>query len=182
LAKHASDIARWLKSGGHLVALDLDAAEANGFLPAPIRTTMQEHIAAYFEAPGVKSPFIGVGPADVHNRDPRDLPLVSGRAKTLGDGVLAQTANGQIVFCQLAPWSFRTQQSGQQNLRKTFRKSAFLVTRLLANLGVRGQTPILSRFSTPVSAGSDASQGRWLSGLYLDKPQDWDFPYRYFRW
>jgi len=24
--------------------------------------------------------------------------------------------------------------------------------------------------------------GRWLMGLYLDIPQEWDDPYRFFRW
>jgi len=26
------------------------------------------------------------------------------------------------------------------------------------------------------------SQGRWLAGLYLDEPEEWDDPYRFFRW
>ena len=26
------------------------------------------------------------------------------------------------------------------------------------------------------------SQGRWTSGLYVDEPQEWDDPYRFFRW
>jgi hypothetical protein len=26
------------------------------------------------------------------------------------------------------------------------------------------------------------SEGRWTSGLYLDEPQEWDDPYRFFRW
>ena len=24
--------------------------------------------------------------------------------------------------------------------------------------------------------------GRWLAGLYLDEPEEWDDPYRFFRW
>ena len=24
--------------------------------------------------------------------------------------------------------------------------------------------------------------GRWLAGLYVDEPQEWDDPYRFFRW
>ena len=303
LAEHAAAVSRWLKAGGHLLALELDADEANAFLPAPIRTTKQEHIAAYFEPAGAGSPFTGVGPADVHNRDPRDLPLVSGGAEVVAGGVLAQAKKTNVVFCQLAPYSFVTSpgdvpgfavndedaaegkqsalltmgtlpwaqfgqkvtagqvgktytiavsvkalgdpvtarleveragrpwdravrgddvefppdewtdlritfkvdepypegwsayihcgqpgarlradqfrlhegaageqnlftnpsfeagtepwfftwRTEQQNLRKTFRRSSFLVTRLLANMGVRGQTPLLSRFSTPTS-------------------------------
>jgi len=23
---------------------------------------------------------------------------------------------------------------------------------------------------------------RWLDGLYLDQPEEWDLPYRHFRW
>jgi len=165
LAMHAAAVARWLKAGGHLLALQLDAEEANTFLPAPIRTTKKEHIAAYFKPPGLGSPFAGVGPADVHNRDPRELPLVSGVANVVAGGVLAQADNANVVFCQLAPYSFikspgdvpglavsdEDAAEGKQNLRKTFRRSSFLVTRLLANMGVRGQTPLLSRCSTPTS-------------------------------
>jgi hypothetical protein len=33
---------------------------------------------------------------------------------------------------------------------------------------------------TPVSPPS--IEGRWLQGLYLDQPEDWDDPYRFFRW
>ena len=29
---------------------------------------------------------------------------------------------------------------------------------------------------------SDPTEGRWLEGLYLDVPQEWDDPYRFFRW
>jgi len=105
LAKHAADVAKWLKAGGHLLALELDGTEASSFLPSPVRTTKREHIAAWFEPPSVASPFAGVAPADVHNRDPRELPLVSGGATTLGDGVLAQAQGTNAVLCQLAPWS-----------------------------------------------------------------------------
>lgn len=29
---------------------------------------------------------------------------------------------------------------------------------------------------------ADPTQGRWLEGLYVDRPEEWDFPYRFFRW
>ena len=29
---------------------------------------------------------------------------------------------------------------------------------------------------------SDPTQGRWLEGFYLDVPEAWDDPYRFFRW
>ena len=137
-----------------------------------------EHIATWFEPPGVSSPLAGIGPADVHNRDPREMPLVSGGATVIGDGVLAEADGGKVVFCQLAPWQF--DYAKQYNLKRTYRRTSFLVTRLLANLGAAGPTPILARFSTPVDAAKP--EKRWLDGLYLDAPEEWDDPYRFFRW
>lgn len=177
LADNKQSLAQWLKAGGQMLALELDAEQANAFLPAPIATTKREYIAACFKPLGVDSLFAGVGPADVHNRDPRVLPLVSGGAEIVADGLLAQTATNRVVFCQLAPYavvpgvnpvrrpnvgegadsSFERWNSQQQNLRKTFRKLSFLVTRLLANMGVRGQTPLLSRFGSPVIGGQGKS-------------------------
>jgi hypothetical protein len=55
-----------------------------------------------------------------------------------------------------------------------------LVNRLLGNMGVSDSTPVLKRFSMPVDAA--AKETRWLEGLYLDKPEEWDDPYRHFRW
>ncbi|MBN1421993.1 MAG: hypothetical protein JXP34_24685, partial [Planctomycetes bacterium] len=69
---------------------------------------------------------------------------------------------------------------GQYNLKRTFRRASFLVTRILANLGAAGSTPILERFSDPVRASKP--EKRWLEGLYLDVPEEWDDPYRFFRW
>ena len=65
---------------------------------------------AFFEPPPANSLLAGVAPADVHNRDPRKLPLVTAGATVLGDGVLAQAENANVVFCQFPPY---TVSSGQ---------------------------------------------------------------------
>jgi hypothetical protein len=118
----------------------------------------------------------GVGPADVHNRDPRELPLVSGGAVVIGNGILAKADHANVVFCQLAPWQFEP--GKQMNHKRTFRGASRLVTRLAANLGVSGTTPLLARFRAPV----EQAEKRWLDGFYLDVPEEWDDPYRFFRW
>jgi len=104
LRPHATEIARWLKAGGNLLALELDGAEAGAFLPRPVRTAKREHIAAFFEPFAAGSLLAGVGPADVHNRDPRKMPLVTGGAAIVANGVLAQAWEANVVFCQLAPY------------------------------------------------------------------------------
>jgi len=176
LAGRAIAISEWLKAGGNLLAIGLDEAEANAFLPMKVRMKKGEHISAFFETAGNSSLFTGIGPADVHNRDPRDLALVSGGALIVGNGVLARAENENVVFCQLTPWQFDYH---RQNTKRTYRRTSFLVSRLLANMGVSGSTPLLQRFRNPLV---DKWEKRWLEGLYLDSPEEWDDPYRFFRW
>ncbi len=47
-------------------------------------------------------------------------------------------------------------------------------------MGVAGATPLLERFHEPVKA--EAAEKRWQSGFYVDQPEEWDDPYRHFRW
>jgi hypothetical protein len=96
----------------------------------------------------------------------------------VGNGVLATAQDGSIVLCQLVPW--QSEYKTQMNLRRTFRRTSCLVARLLGNLGVNAITPLLERLRTPVATGK--SEQGWLSGLYLDVPEEWDDPYRFFRW
>ena len=147
-------------------------------LPFEVRMKTGEHISSFFEPLGLNSSLAGLGPADVHNRDPRQLALLAGGAHLVGDGVLGWSQDSSVVFCQLAPWQF--DKPDQLNLRRTHRRTAFLMARLLANLGVAQPTPLLERFGNPVKA--EASEKRFLTGLYIDQPQEWDDPYRFFRW
>src|SRR5262249_34959140 len=106
LAGDAAAIGKWLAAGGHMLAIGLEGAGGRAFFAAEVTTKKMEHIAAYFEPPALKSLLAGVGPADVHNRDPRVLPLVSRGAKVIGNGVLAKSENANVVYCQLVPWQF----------------------------------------------------------------------------
>ncbi len=178
LAKDTAAIAHWLKAGGNLLALGLNEQQVRTFLPLKVRMKEAEHIAAYFEPFAFNSLLAGVGPADVHSREPRKLPLVSAGAVIIGDGVLARAENLNVIFCQLAPWQFSSKEP--QNVKRTFRRTSYLVTRLLANMGAAGSTPLLERFGSPVDASGP--EKRWLDGFYLDIPEEWDDPYRFFRW
>jgi hypothetical protein len=180
LAEHGSSLQAWLRQGGRLLSLALDGDEANRFVPAHVQTKQEEHIAACFEPPSVHSPLAGVAPADVHNRDPRRLPLLAEGCRIVGNGVLAHQDN-QIVFCQIAPYEVLDPREGPsqaENLRKTFRRSSFLVTRLLGNMGVRAPTPLLSRFATPPSGERENSivQNGRFDRLGKDElPEHWEF-------
>jgi hypothetical protein len=183
LAGNAAAVADFLKAGGNLLALGLDEAEANAFLPFKVTMKKAEHIAAFFEPAATGSLLAGVGPADCHNRAPREVPLVSGGAAVIGDGVLAKAQGANVVFCQLPPYAVSRGEGAQhepQNVRRTYRRTAFQLARLLANMGVAAPTPLLARFSSPLAAANP--EKRWLDAFYLDQPEQWDDPYRFFRW
>lgn len=40
--------------------------------------------------------------------------------------------------------------------------------------------PFIDHITTPLVAGKP--EKRWLDGLYVDVPEEWDDPYRFFRW
>jgi hypothetical protein len=164
-------ISAWVKAGGHVLAIGLDEAAANAFLPAKVSMRDAEYINSTVAPAGVQSLLAGVGPADVFNRDPRVLPL-------LGDRVLSQAGYANVVFCQLAPWQF--DYAKQFDLKRTYRRTACAVTRLLANMGVADATPLLDRVHNPVIASRP--EKRWLGSFYLDAPEEMDDPYRFFRW
>jgi len=178
IAKDATEVANWLKSGGNLLAIGLDEDEVTALLPFKVTMRHAEHISSFFEPFGVSTLLAGIGPADVHNRDPRELLLVSSGAEVVGNGVLAKVEAANVVFLQMAPW--QSAGSQQSNLRRTVRHFSVLLDRLLANMGVAGSTPLLDRFHRPLSSWERSK--RWKDGLYLDPPEEWDDPYRFFRW
>jgi len=177
LAKSARAVAKFLDAGGHLLAIGLDENDAR-FLPFAVTTRNAEFIATTFDPFPAASPLRGVGPADLDNRDPRDIPLIRAGGTIYGNGVLCSAASAHVIFCQLAPWKFDDPR--QYNLKRTFRRAAFAVTRLLANTGVAAESPLLKRFSNPTDNAKPET--RWRTGLYIDEPEEWDDPYRFFCW
>lgn len=181
LAPHASGVATFISAGGKVLCIGLDQQSLASFLPFSVSTRQAEHINAVFDPPSLASPFAYIGPADVMDRGPRPIPLIAGGADVLGDGVLAAAPaghSGSVVFCQLVPWQFDYVKA--YGVKRSYRRSACLLNRLLANLGAAGATPILDRIHSPVSAPE--TEKRYLSGLYLDTPEEMDDPYRFFRW
>ncbi len=76
------------------------------------------------------------------------------------------------------PEGFFFQHREQRNVRKTYRRLSYALTRILAEMGVEGNTELLERLSIPPTP----DEKRYLHGLYADQPEDWDDPYRFFRW
>ena len=162
-ALNAEAVGDFLQAGGRLLAIGLGEKEANSFLPVKVKMKVAEHIAAHFKPQPAGSALAGVSPAEVHNRDPRRVPLVTGGAQVVGDGVLATALEGRVVFSQLVPWQF--DYSGEKrNVKRTFRRVSCGTARLLGNMGVGGETPLLGRLSSPVAKGERRMAEGLLSG------------------
>jgi hypothetical protein len=178
LAGHTAAVADWVKAGGNVLAVGLTQEDASALFPFRVTIKKAGHISCGFEARSLTPLLAGVCPADLQNHAPCEMPLVTAGAQILGDGVLAQAQKANVVFFQMEPWQFAS--TNQANLRRTFRRASFALSRLLANMGVSAPTPLLERFHQPPTPGQ--TEKRWLTGFYLDQPQEWDDPYRFFRW
>lgn len=176
LSSNAESIRNWLKTGGYLFAVGLSEDDINPIIPE-INMKTDEHISSFFEPFKMNSLLAGIGPSDVHNRAPKKIPLVTSGAFVVGNGILAESSNA--VLCQMVPWHL-DYSNEQHNIKQTFRRASFLVNRLLGNMGISCQTKLLERFNSPVNKEKD--EKRWLDDLYLDEPEEWDDPYRFFRW
>ncbi|MBV8879036.1 MAG: hypothetical protein JO332_03625 [Planctomycetaceae bacterium] len=146
--------------GVRILALPLEGAEG-------LKKT--DYVGSTLDAASEGSVLEGVGAADLLSRDPRLLAL-------LKDSAVGTLNDGALTYCQLVPWDYDAHKS--MNLKRTFRRASLVVSRLAANLGVPATTPLLERFGTP----AERNEGRWFEGLYLERPDEWDDPYRYFRW
>jgi hypothetical protein len=78
----------------------------------------------------------------------------------------------------LAGWPFDAKQP--MSVKRTFRRAALLLSRLWGNMCASVSALVLARGRLL----SDVARGeqQWLEGLYLDTPEEWDDPYRFFRW
>ena len=173
-ARDDERVKHFVRGWGGVLTVGCGNADLNLYYP-DITVTNGEHISTYFEPFGMDSPLRGIGPADLHNRDPQVYPLVTDGADVVGNGILAVMDEGRTVICGLAPWQFP---EDQQSFKRTFRRSAFTLARLLGNMNADLRTPLPGRFHGQV--GKD--EKRWLDGLYVDQPEEWDDPYRFFRW
>ncbi|MDH7570463.1 MAG: beta galactosidase jelly roll domain-containing protein, partial [Armatimonadota bacterium] len=131
-------------SGAAVVALGLNAAEVKGLLPTAEPEEPKPLVSPFLERFGVPE-LTGISNAELHWRT---KPAVATLEKVSGEGTAAlrvvKQGQGRMVFCQAAPWSF--DYVAKPYLRTTWRRSVYLVARLLANLGATAEAPLLSRF------------------------------------
>ncbi|MCJ8330428.1 MAG: hypothetical protein MJH11_10645 [Lentisphaeria bacterium] len=164
----------WVNSGGKVIGIGLSQVELNQLSSNPIKLKAAEYINSTFAPSKFGTMLAGIGPGELHLREPRILNLVVSGLNPKGKGALAVSNKGNLVLCQVVPWQFNLKQF---NTRRVFRRSSYAIVRLLGNAGVDAITPIAARVTNKPQDNTP-----WLSSVYLDKPIVWDDPYRFFRW
>jgi hypothetical protein len=164
-----AEVSKWLADEGRAVTIGLDGRAIKDTLALDLTTTNKTYINSVFAPAPFGAITAGIGPADVYNRVPREIPVLA------NDQVIGAAADEHVGLFQLTPWSF---DPAVMNSKRVFRHVSVALTRLLGNFGVHAATPLLQRFGSPVKQGEQ----RWLYSFYLDTPVEEDDPYRFFGW
>ncbi|HEX2948413.1 MAG TPA: hypothetical protein VHV83_02395, partial [Armatimonadota bacterium] len=100
----------------------------------------------------------GISPAEVHFRTRTNVTNVqppTGQGSALSTGVLADAPLGKgiVIHCAVTPLQFDYTAPNKSYVKLTYKHTASLVDRLLANQGAAFQTPLLENWSHPTSLG-----------------------------
>ena len=149
-----------LRNGAKLLALGLDQREieslglsAGPMTVAPTTGTL----ISDFSTPD----FRGISNAELHSRTQKLAVPQFVETTTTSNELLKSQASGAggVVFCQIAPWMFDFR--AHPYLRTTYRRSVFLVSRLLNNLGLRSPTSLRALWNAKTPNNVFLLQGGW---------------------
>jgi hypothetical protein len=129
--------------------------------PVPCRWEVRTVMNSRLDLARRGEAFRGLSCAETHLRNFKDLPLLSEPEPADEHGLLAsaELGAGRVVFCQLAPWMFDPEEFNHD--RMTYRRTGFLLSRILANLGAEMENPLLEHWKEPGLVVPDMSAG-WV--------------------
>ena len=156
------DLRHRVENGLDVLCLGLSEAEVQRAFPGLLKLKAGRTVSSMLA--GFDNPLLaGISNSELHWRTQPTLAAIQDNDGSDAALRVMPIGRGVVIFCQAAPWMFDYQK--QPYLRTTYRRSTFLVSRLLHNLG---------------AAGSQAFAGK--ESLYLQTPEAGDDPYRYYRW
>lgn len=136
-----------LETGAHVLALGLSAEELRGWVPEVVARPATPTMCAPL-GPMRSDPLLrGISSAELHWRTrPVIAPLSDDGHPALR---VLRRGQGAVVICQIAPWHIDADESAR--LRTTWRRTVWLVSRLLHNLGAAAENPVLARLVHPAA-------------------------------
>jgi hypothetical protein len=146
------------ENGCNVLLLANDEA---GLANAPVRCRWQRKtvVNSPLRQPLRETAFRGLSNAETHFRNFKDLPALAEVPAADREGLLAaaEVGKGKVAFCQVAPWMFDPAAFAHD--QTTYRRTAFLLGRMLANLGSAMDTPLLANWDEPAAAMPDLRSG-----------------------
>lgn len=139
-----------LRKGLNVLCLGLGAEEIGKLREGEVEVETRPTVPSLIER-FTRAELVGVSNAELHWKTLLELaalklpPEGSKEAKESNEALrVIERGAGRIVLCQAVPWVFDYVK--KPYLRTTYRRTVFLVSRLLANLGARLDSPLLAKF------------------------------------
>ena len=154
-----ADFAARIRDGATALLLGLDADEIRAWSPVPLRTVARRGgLFSRIDRPPPE--LAGLSNADWAWHGLMDFTAFADPDPEGNEAVrVVRHGKGRLVFWQVPPWAFDAER--RPYLRTSRRRAAFMLSRLMGNLGFR-RGPALIR--------------------YADVPVPDDDPYRYYHW
>ncbi len=143
---HADGLLKAVEDGMSVLCLGLNEKELGSLLPGIVKAksvTKSSEVAANLSC----AEYAGASNADLHWRTLLSFAAMEDVALGQGTEALSIVAKGKgkIVLCQAAPWMF--DYTTKPYLRTTYRRTTFLASRLLANLGASFAPVVTEKFA-----------------------------------
>ena len=154
-----ADFAERIRNGATALLLGLDADEIRAWSPVPLKTVARKG-GLFSRIARLPPELAGLSNADWAWHGLMDFTAFAEPNPEGNEAVrVVRYGKGRLVFWQVPPWAFDTER--RPYLRTSKRRAAFMLSRLMGNLGFR-RGPALIRFA--------------------DVPVLDDDPYRYYHW
>jgi len=136
-ARDIGELGDSLSNGLNVLCLGLRGEELNRHLPIEVASEERQSISTTIECFG-EPELKGISNAEIHWRTKPDIAALKEKSATSNEVLrVIPVGNGRVVLCQAAPWMFNAEE--EPYVRTTHRRTIFLVSRLLANLGATAE-------------------------------------------
>ena len=157
-AAHLDSISQNLATGVHVLGVGLNVDEAARILPDE-KFRVCHDVLSMPLSPSEEPALSGISSADVHWRMRQTIPMPEGGTNNNPAVQVFHKGKGVAVLCNVAPWEIDA--DAKPYLRTTWRRSAFLVNKLIHNLGATSETPLLDRLSKGATPWRTAIPSSW---------------------
>jgi len=162
----SEDVLKNQTNASAVLALGLNGEEISKLCGEIVQTKEQAGACMAVEA-NVDEAFKGISNSDVYRRTLK-IDFANLQGGTTGNNMLGvvDEASVKTVLCQIAPWML--DDTKYPYLRSSKRRSIFLISRLLGNLGVASDIQLLDKFSNPQFEHEAFLPNQWIGKVDRD--------------